>query len=65
MKDLLRDAMPPIDTELRRDLWPRMQERLQGRQPIRISHLDWALIAAVLACIALFPQCLIAVLYHL
>ena len=64
MNDLLREAMPPMDPELKRDLWPAMRERLQ-RPRIAITRLDWALIAAVIAWIAIFPQSVLALLYHL
>lgn len=64
MNDLLRDAMPPMNTELRRDLWPAMRERLQ-RPRIAITRFDWALIAAVIAAIAIFPQSVLTLLYHL
>ena len=64
MRDLLRDAMPPMNTDLKRDLWPEMRERLQ-RPRITITRFDWALIAAVLAAIAIFPHSVLALLYHL
>ena len=63
MKDLLRGAMPPVDTNLQRDLWPAMLARLQPAP--RVSRFDWALVAAVLIWIVLFPQSVIALLYHL
>jgi hypothetical protein len=63
MKELLRGAVPPVDTNLRRDLWPRMHARLQPAP--RLSRLDWALAAAVLIWIVMFPQSVIALLYHL
>jgi hypothetical protein len=63
MKELLRGALPPVDTSLRRDLWPEMQTRLQPSP--RFSRFDWALAAAVLIWIVLFPQSVIALLYHL
>ena len=55
--------LKPVDTELRRDLWPAMQERMRSARPI--TPLDWALIAAVLAAIALSPHNLLVLLYHL
>jgi hypothetical protein len=63
MKELLRGAIAPVDTTLRRDLWSRMQSRMQ---PVpRFSRFDWALAAAVLIWIVFFPQSVIALLYHL
>jgi len=52
------------DTELKRDLWPDMRRRLDERT-IRVSLFDWALIAAVVACVLAFPEGTLALLYHL
>jgi len=65
IRSLIADAMKPIDdAELKRDLWPEMRRRLD-RQPMRISMLDWALIAALLLWIVLLPQGALTLLYHL
>ena len=64
MEDLLRRAVPPADGELKRDLWPDMRRRLD-EQTLRVSRFDWALIAAVVAAVALFPQSILPLLYHL
>lgn len=65
MNDLLKSALPPIkDLELKRDLWPAMRQRIDERT-IRVPIWDWALIAAVLASVAIFPQAALALLYHL
>ena len=63
LKSMIRDAMPRF-TVAPRDLWPAMQERLQRNRP-RVSRLDWALIAAVVASFLVFPEGVIAVLFHL
>ena len=61
----IASAIKPIeDPELKRDLWPEMLRRLD-RQPMKVSVLDWALIAAALVWIALFPQGALMLLYHL
>lgn len=60
----MKNLLPPADTQLRRDLWPKMRERLDERT-IAVSRFDWALIAAVLIWIVVFPQSVIALLYHL
>lgn len=62
--ELLRGAVPRIDVSLERDLWQRMERRLQPATPM-ISRLDWALIAAVLASMVVFPESILALLYHL
>lgn len=52
------------DTELKRDLWPDMRRRLDERT-LRVSLIDWALIAAILATVVAFPESALALLYHL
>ena len=65
MRKLLREAMGPVaDPELKRDLWPRMQARLDDR-PVHVPWWDWALAAAVVLCLLLFPAAIPAVLYQL
>ena len=53
------------DTDLKRDLWPDMRRRFEARAPIRVPLLDWALAAAVVAWAVVFPEGLLALLYHL
>jgi hypothetical protein len=62
---LVRRAIgPQADAELKRDLWPRMQARLDTpRAPV--PWWDWALAAAVVVCLAVFPAAIPAVLYQL
>ena len=65
LKELLkRAAGGPADRELRRDLWPEMLRRLE-RPPVRVPWWDWALAAALLLCLVLFPEIIPAVLYQL
>jgi hypothetical protein len=65
LKELLkRAAGGPADRELKRDLWPEMLRRLK-RPPVRFPWWDWALAAALLLCLLLFPKTILAVLYLL
>ena len=65
LKELLqRAAGGPADRELNRDLWPEMLRRIE-RPPVRVPWWDWALAAALLLCLLLFPQTILAVLYQL
>jgi hypothetical protein len=61
---ILRKAIPPADTELRRDLWPRMLRRLE-EPPSAVPWLDWALVALIAAWVLLFPEAIPVLLYHL
>jgi hypothetical protein len=61
----LKDALPPVkDLEPEHDLWPAMRRRIDA-QTIRVPVWDWALIGAVLALIAIYPQGALVLLYHL
>ena len=65
LKDLLKRAVGgPADRELKRDLWPEMFRRLD-RPPIRVPWWDWALAAALLLCLLLFPETIPVLLYQL
>jgi hypothetical protein len=68
LREMLKQAIAPVTgTELRRDLWPQMLQRLDQRQPqaIRVSWFDWALAALAAAALLLFPGAIPALLYHL
>ena len=52
------------DTELERDLWPDLRRRIDERT-VRVSLLDWALIAAIVVWVIVFPEGALALLYHL
>jgi hypothetical protein len=64
MQELLRRAIAPAETEPARDLWPDMRRRIDERT-LRVSWLDWALVAATLAFCAVFPESILPLLYHL
>ena len=68
MEHLLKQSLPPTSTQpraaLQRDLWPAMLRRLDQR-PVAVPWFDWALLAAVVLCLALFPRAIPILLYHL
>ena len=65
MCDLLKRAVGPVGpAELRRDLWPRMQARLEGTR-LRVPWWDWVLAALLALCFLLAPGAIPAVLYQL
>jgi hypothetical protein len=61
---ILRRAVAPTETELKRDLWPRVLRRLEKR-PAAVPWLDWALVAALAAWVLFFPEAIPLLLYHL
>jgi hypothetical protein len=52
------------DTELARDLWPKMLTRLDQR-PSGIFWLDWVLMALLAIWCVLFPAMIPGLVYHL
>ena len=68
MRDLLKQSIAPAkDTELRRDLWPRMLRKLDEHPaPVpQVPWFDWALAALASAALIFFPGIVPALLYHL
>jgi len=65
LRRAVRNALAPADPAgPSRDLWPELRRRIE-RQPARVSRLDWALLAALLAFLVVFPEGLVTLLYHL
>jgi hypothetical protein len=65
LKALLKSAIGgPAGRQLTRDLWPEMLQRLD-RPSIRVPWWDWALAAALLLCLLLYPEAIPTVLCQL
>ena len=64
VRQTLKNVLPPVDTELRRDLWPMMQGKLHVRKP-RVAWYDWALAGVVGGAIVVFPDLFLVLIYHL
>lgn len=78
LADLLKQSMPPSNTELQRDLWPQMLRRLDQRASHRqwvasmfspsamssVPWFDWALLAMLVLGICAFPRSIPIWLYH-
>lgn len=63
--ELLRQSIGRApERELKHDLWPMMRQRID-QSTLRVSPFDWALIAALIAWFIVFPESIVAVLYHL
>ena len=64
LQELLRAALPPPDSDgPSRDVWPQIASRLDERS--RWSYLDLGLAAAAAAALAIFPEYLWLLAYHL
>jgi hypothetical protein len=64
IRRILQDAFPPVNAELRRDLWPAMSRTLDTRMR-RVVWYDWALAGLAGSVIAAFPDLILVLLYHL
>ena len=65
IKKLLKESLPAMgDAELRRDLWPAMQQRF-AETSVHVPWWDWALLASAAVAMWFFPAMIPALLYHL
>jgi len=64
IEELVRKAITPAETELRRDLWPGMLRRMETR-PNVVPWFDWALLAALAAWFFFNPGAIPVFLFHL
>ncbi|HKD82874.1 MAG TPA: hypothetical protein VKH81_24505 [Candidatus Angelobacter sp.] len=64
VRSALRAAFPPVDTELRRDLWPAMLRRME--QPAqKVPWYDWVLAGGLAGATVFFPRLILFFAYHL
>jgi len=64
IRKALQQSLPPVNTELHRDLWPAVLRKLDVR-PIRVPWYDWALIGLSASMFLFFPQLILVFAYHL
>jgi hypothetical protein len=60
----LKQSIPPVNTELRRDLWPAVLRKLDA-QPARVPWYDWVLIGLSAGVFVSFPRLVLVLAYHL
>jgi len=60
----LKQSFPPVNPELRQDLWPEVLRRVDA-SPARVPWYDWALIGLSASVFVFFPQLIFVVAYHL
>ncbi len=63
-RQAVRDVFPPVDAELRRDLWPLMRRKLEAPTP-PVAWYDWALVGLVGGVVVVFPDLILVLVYHL
>ncbi len=64
LKQLLQQALPPQTDTLEQDLWPRMLRRIDAERT-SVPWFDWLLAGALLLLLAVSPNAIPILLYHL
>ncbi len=64
IRDALKRSFPPVNTELRRDLWPDVLRKLDARQLV-VPWYDWALVGLSTVMFLAFPRMVLLFAYHL
>ncbi len=66
IRELLKQAIPPSNEVLQRDLWPQMLRRL-GDKPLQraVPWFDWVLAGSFVILICAYPEFIPLLLYHL
>jgi hypothetical protein len=74
LADQLQQSLTPMNRELNRDLWPLMLRRIHADEAPRdrrwlsavssVPWFDWALLAALVVGVCIFPKSIPIWLYH-
>ena len=64
IRDALKQSFPPVNTQLRRDLWPLVLRRLDARK-VGVPWYDWALVGLSAVMFFAFPRLVLVFAYHL
>ena len=64
IRDVLKQSFSPVNTELRRDLWPDVLRKLD-HHPVRVPWYDWALVGLSAVMFLAFPRLVLVFAYHL
>ena len=64
IRNVLKQSLPPVDTELGRDLWPDVLRRFDAR-PVAVPWYDWVLAGLSAALFVAFPRLIFVFAYHL
>lgn len=64
VREALRKSFPPVDAELRRDLWPDVLRKIDT-ESAGVPWYDWALMALMAALFLYFPRLILVLAYHL
>jgi hypothetical protein len=64
IRDALKQSFLPVDTELRRDLWPDVLRKLDA-SPVGVPWYDWVLVGLSTLMFVAFPRLMLVFAYHL
>ena len=64
IREALKQSLPPVNSELRRDLWPDVLRKLD-LPPVRVPWYDWALVGLSAVMFLAFPRLVLVFAYHL
>jgi len=64
IREALKHTFRPVNTDLRRDLWPVFLQKI-GERPARVPWYDRALIGLSVSVVLAFPQLILVFAYHL
>ena len=64
IRDALKRSFPPINAELRRDLWPDVLRGL-GARSVGVPWYDWVLAGLCAVTFLAFPRLVLVFAYHL
>jgi len=64
LQEFLKRGLEPMESEPRRDLWPRVLQKMDERTG-RVPWLDWALLGTLALWLLLNPRAIPMLLYHL
>jgi hypothetical protein len=64
IRNTLKQSLPLVNTELRRDLWPDVLRKLDVR-PVAVPWYDWALVGLSAAIFLAFTRLVLVIAYHL
>jgi hypothetical protein len=64
IRDALKQSFLPVQTELRRDLWPDVLRKFDLR-PVQVPWYDWALVGLSAVMFFAFPRLVLLFAYHL